>query len=84
MVRPTNACGDTLPPEAPGPVAATLRSQAPAGAYQGAPNLGQWEGQDVPLVRCSSCFCQRRHLLLLKIPTYPTAIEIITQVYYEE
>ena len=36
-------------------VAATMRSQAHAGAAQEAPNIGQSEGQDVPLVRPSSC-----------------------------
>ena len=36
-------------------VAATMPSQAHAGAAQGAPDIGQWEGQDVPLVRPSSC-----------------------------
>ena len=36
-------------------VAATLPSKAPAIAAQEAPHLGQWEGQDVPLVRPSSC-----------------------------
>ena len=52
-------------------VAATLPSQAPAGAAQKAPELGQWEGQDVPLVRSSSCIAKggilnsRRYL-----PTY--------------
>ena len=34
-------------------VAATMPSQAHAGAAQEAPNIGQWEGQDVPLVRPS-------------------------------
>ena len=37
-------------------VAATLPSQALAGV---APDLGQWEGQDVPLVRPSSCTVKR-------------------------
>ena len=37
-------------------VAATMPSQAHAGAAQEAPDIGQWEGQDVPLVRPSSCF----------------------------
>ena len=37
-------------------VAATMPSQAHAGAAQEAPNIRQWEGQDVPLVRPSSCF----------------------------
>ena len=37
-------------------VAATMRFQAHAGAAQEAPDIGQWEGQDVPLVRPSSCF----------------------------
>ena len=36
-------------------VAATMPSQAHAGAAQEAPDIGQWEGQDVPLVRLSSC-----------------------------
>ena len=36
-------------------VAATMPSQAHAGAAQEAPDIGQLEGQDVPLVRPSSC-----------------------------
>ena len=36
-------------------VAATMPSQAHAGAAQEAPDIGQWEGQDVPLVRPSFC-----------------------------
>ena len=36
-------------------VAATMPSQAHAGAAQEAPDIGQWEGQDVPLARPSSC-----------------------------
>ena len=32
-------------------VAATMPSQAHAGAAQEAPDIGQWEGQDVPFVR---------------------------------
>ena len=54
-------------------VAATMPSQAHAGAAQEAPNIGQWEGQNVPLVRPSSCTVKggipssRRYL-----PTYPT------------
>ena len=53
-------------------VAATMPSQAHAGAAQEAPDIGQWEGQDVPLVRPSSCNVKggipssRRYL-----PTYP-------------
>ena len=35
--------------------AATMPSQAHAGAAQEAPDIGQWEGQGVPLVRPSSC-----------------------------
>ena len=56
-------------------VAATMPSQAHAGAAQEAPDIGQWEGQDVPLVRPSSCNIKggipssRRYL-----PTYLTAI----------
>ena len=53
------------------PVAATMPSEAHAGAAQEAPDIGQWEGQDVPLVRPSSCdvkggiLSSRRYL-----PTY--------------
>ena len=36
-------------------VGAPMPSQAHAGAAQEAPDIGQWEGQDVPLVRPSSC-----------------------------
>ena len=36
-------------------VAATMPSQAHGGAAQEAPDIGQWEGQDVPLERPSSC-----------------------------
>ena len=36
-------------------VVATIPSQAHAAAAQEAPDIGQWEGQDVPLVRSSSC-----------------------------
>ena len=36
-------------------VAAPMPSQAHAGAAQEALDIGQWEGQDVPLVRPSSC-----------------------------
>ena len=52
-------------------VAAIMPSQAHAGAAQEAPDIGQWEGQDVPLVRPSSCIVKggipstRRYL-----PTY--------------
>ena len=55
-------------------VPATMPSQAHAGAAQEAPDIGQWEGQDVPLVRPSSCNVKggipssRRYL-----PTYLTA-----------
>ena len=60
-------------------VAATMPSKAHAGAAQEAPNIGQWEGQDVPLVGPSSCTVKggipssRRYL-----PTYlcPPAVHI--------
>ena len=48
MALLTHTCGDTSVP-------ATLPFQAPAGAAQQAPDLGQWQGQDIPLVRPSSC-----------------------------
>ena len=53
-------------------VAATMPSQAHAGAAQEAPDIGQWEGQDVPLVRPSSCIVKggipssRRYLPYLR------------------
>ena len=40
-------------------VAATIPSQAHAEAPQEAADIGQWEGQDVPLVRPSSCIVKR-------------------------
>ena len=52
-------------------VAAKIPSQAHAGAAQEAPDIGQWEGQHVPLVRPSTCIVKggirssRRYL-----PTY--------------
>ena len=57
-------------------VAATMPSQVPAGAAQEAPDIGQWEGQDVPLVRPSSCSVKggipssRRYL-----PTYLDTVD---------
>ena len=36
-------------------LAATMPSQAHSGAAQEAPDIGQWDGQDVPLVRPSAC-----------------------------
>ena len=59
-------------------LAATLPSQAHAGAAQEAPDIGQWKGQDVPLVRPSSCFVKggipssRRYL-----PTYLSSLNTI-------
>ena len=41
-------------------VAATMPSQAHAGEAQEAPDIGQWERQDVPLVRPSSCNVKER------------------------
>ena len=55
MALPMDTCGDTLPLGHMDRVAATMPSQAHAGAAQEAPDIGQWEGQDVPLVRPSSC-----------------------------
>ena len=61
-------------------VAATMPSQAHAGTAQEAPDIGQWEGQDVPLVRRSSCFSKggipssRRNL--------PTYLKQATQVEF--
>ena len=64
-------------------VAATMPSQAHAGAAQEAPDVGQWEGQDVPLVRPSSCNVKggipssRRYL-----PTYLKEQGISIQVLF--
>ena len=51
-------------------VAATMPSQAHAGAAQEAPDIGQWEGQDGPFGKTFFLQCQRRHPELPKIPTY--------------
>ena len=56
-------------------VAATMPSKAHAGAAQVAPDIGQWEGQDVPLVRPSSCIVKggipsSRRYLPTSIPLY--------------
>ena len=60
-------------------VAATMPSEAHAGAAQEAPDIGQWEGQHVPLVRPFSCFVKggipssRRYLpTYLLCPTFLT------------
>ena len=61
-------------------VAATMPSQAHAGAAQEAPDIGQWEGQDVPMVRPSSCNVKggipssRRYL-----PTYLPLVNVLTK-----
>ena len=63
-------------------VAATMPSQAHAGAAQEAPNIGLWEGQDVPLVRPSSCTVKggipssRRYL-----PTYLGHRSVLGQLF---
>ena len=64
-------------------VAATMPSQAHAGAAQEAPDIGQWEGQDTPLIRPSSCNVKggipssRRYL-----PTY-LALVLPSEVEYK-
>ena len=64
-------------------VAATMPSQAHAGAAKEAPDIGQWERQDVPLVGPSSCNVKggipssRRYL-----PTYPTCWYPKADVFY--
>ena len=64
-------------------VAATMPSQAHAGAAQEAPDIGQWEGRDVPLVRPSSCIVKggipssRRYL-----PTYLTPMPHIPNQHH--
>ena len=63
-------------------VAATMPSQAHAGAAQEAPDMGQSEGQDVPLVRPSSCNVKgdipssRRYL-----PTYLSMCWFVYSLY---
>ena len=53
-------------------VAATLPSEASAGAAKEAPDIGQWEGQDVPLVRPSSCIVKKDIPSSRGyVPTYP-------------
>ena len=50
-------------------VAATIPSQAHAGAAQEAPDIGQWEGQDNPFGKTFGLLCQRRHPEHPKVPT---------------
>ena len=57
-------------------VAATMPSQAHAGAAQEAHDIGQWEGQDVPLVRPSSCIVKGGFPSSTRyLPTYLPAAE---------
>ena len=52
-------------------VTATMPSEAHVGAAQEAPDIGQWEGQDVPLVRPSSCKVKRENPSSRRyLPTY--------------
>ena len=66
-------------------VAAPMPSQAHAGAAQEAPDIGQWEGQDVPLVRPSSCNVKggipssRRYL-----PTYVAPLKPLLSMRVED
>ena len=58
-------------------VAATMPSQAHAGGAQEAPNIRQWEGQDVPLVSPSSCIVKggipsSRRYLPIYLPIFAT------------
>ena len=75
-------------------VAATMPSQAHAGAAQEAPDIGQWEGQDVPLVRPSSCNVKggipssRRYLptspcrpVWLRVPAVPHPLHLAAAVH---
>ena len=74
-------------------MAATMPSKAHAGAAQEAPDIGQWEGQDVPLVRPSSCTVKggipssRRYLptylKLVKSPKTRTTTTAIAQTNAE-
>ena len=65
-------------------LAATMPSQAHAGAAREAPDIGQWEGQDVPFVRPSSCNVKggipssRRYL-----PTYLNVAGVFCHRLYE-
>ena len=71
MTLPMDTYGDTLPPGTHEPGGRDNAFQAHAEAAQEAPDIGQWEGQDVPFVRPSSCIVKggipssQRHL-----PTY--------------
>ena len=61
MALPMDTCG----------VAATMPSQAHAGAAQEAPDIGQWEGQDVHMARPASCNVKRGYPSSRRyLPTY--------------
>ena len=69
-------------------VAATMPSQAHAGAAQEALDIGQREGQDVPLVRPSSCIVKggipssRRYLpTYLPISAHVACARVCRQLY---
>ena len=62
-------------------VATTLPSQAPPGAAEEEPELGHWEGQDVPLVRPSSCIVKGGILSSGRyLPTYLNSTHPIRRV----
>ena len=50
-----DTCGDTLPPGTHGPGGRDNAFPSTCGSGSRGNNIGQWEGQDVPLVRPSSC-----------------------------
>ena len=74
MALPMDTCGDTLPPGTHGPGGRDNAFTSTCGAAQEAPDIGQWEGQDVPLVRPSSSNVKggipscRRYLPTLPLP----------------
>ena len=55
MALPTDIHVDSLPTETPGPGGRNTAFSSTWRAAQGVPDLGQCEGQDIPLVRPSSC-----------------------------
>ena len=65
---PMDTCGETLPAGTPGLGGRNTVFPSTCGSGLRAPELGQWEGQDVPLVIPSSCVVKggipssRRHL----------------------
>ena len=74
---PWSHVGTPSPPGHLDRVSATLSSRAPARAAQGAPELGQSEGQGVLFLRPSACIVKGG---VPRMPSYPTQTTVGSKV----